>query len=170
MTQSCGRLDALSPEDAKRELLRCCGSTRWAERMAAARPFGTEQRLFALAEETWRGLSSEDWLEAFSHHPRIGDRQGLAGHSASTRAWAQGEQAGAAAAESSVLAALAEGNREYEARFGHVYLVCATGKSAEEMLALLRTRMGHAPEAELRVAAGEQEKITRLRLERLLDP
>jgi 2-oxo-4-hydroxy-4-carboxy-5-ureidoimidazoline decarboxylase len=136
--------------------------------MMARRPFADAAALRAAADEVWSALSHGDWLEAFSHHPRIGDVEGLRARFASTRTWAEGEQAGARAASDEVLRALAEGNRAYEARFGHIFIVCATGKSAEEMLALLRARLPNDPVAEARVAAGEQAKITRLRLEKLL--
>ena len=155
-------------ERARAELLRCCGSPRWAERMAAGRPYADAAALYAAAEHVWRGLEARDWEEAFREHPRIGGRDALRAKFAATRAWAQGEQAGVREAEEAVLEALAEGNRLYEERFGRLFIVCATGKSASEMLALLKARLANAPEAELAAAAGEQEKITRLRLEKML--
>ncbi len=162
------QLDGLSPAEAAAELRRCCGSARWVECMTAARPFRAKERLFATAEETWNHLDPEDWREAFAHHPKIGDKDALRARFASTRQWAEGEQAGAALASEEVLEALADGNQAYEARFGHIFIVCATGKTAAEMLALLRERLGNDPDEELRIAAGEQAKITRLRLEKLL--
>jgi len=147
----------------------CCGSGEWVRRMLARRPFGSAEALLAAADEVWWSLAPADWLEAFAHHPRIGERQAAAAQSATARGWSADEQRGAAAAGDDVKAALAAGNREYERRFGHIYLVCATGKSAPELLALLRQRLTNAPDAELRVAAGEQAKITRLRLRKLLD-
>lgn len=162
------RLNALPAGEARAALLRCCGSSRWAEAMAAARPYPSGEALLAAADRVFSQLGRDDWLEAFAHHPRIGDRDALQARFASTRAWSTREQAGVATAEADVLDTLAHGNRAYEARFGHVFLVCATGKSAGEMLALLRARLPNAPDAELRVAAGEQAKITRLRLEKLL--
>ncbi len=161
-------LNAWPLERARAELLRCCGSARWADRMAAERPFNDEKALFASAERVWSALDPRDWEEAFRHHPRIGGKDALREKFAATRAWAQGEQAGVRAADEAVLDGLAEGNRLYEERFGRLFIVCATGKSAAEMLALLRERLSSAPEAELAVAAGEQAKITRLRLEKLL--
>jgi len=161
-------LDGLSPSEATAELVRCCGSARWVERMIAARPFLAKERLFATAESTWNDLDPEDWREAFTHHPKIGDREALRARFASTRQWAEGEQAGAARASGETLDALAQANQAYEARFGHIFIVCATGKTAAEMLGLLRARLGNDPETELRIAAGEQAKITRLRLEKLL--
>ncbi len=110
-----------------------------------------------------------DILEAFSHHPRIGDVDSLRKKFATTADWATSEQSGAQAASEAVLRDLAQGNRDYEARFGHIFIVCATGKSAAEMLALLRARIDHAPDVELRIAAAEQEKIAHLRLDKLLN-
>jgi beta-ureidopropionase / N-carbamoyl-L-amino-acid hydrolase len=155
------RLDALTPRQAEHELLACCGSRRWAAAMAASRPFPTARALYAAADREWWAMTSTDWLEAFAAHPRIGD-----GHTAD--AAARAEQRGVADAPPATLAALAEGNRRYEERFGRVFLVRAGGRSAGEMLALLRQRLDNDPETELRVAAGEQARITRLRLERLL--
>jgi 2-oxo-4-hydroxy-4-carboxy-5-ureidoimidazoline decarboxylase len=160
-------LNSWGEAEATAAFLRCCGSTRWAARMAARRPFAGEGELFAAAREVWRALALADWLEAFAAHPKIGDLEALRGKFAGTAAWAAGEQAGVTGAPEATLRALAEGNRAYEARFGHLFLVCASGKSAEEMLALLEQRLNNGPEEELLVAAGEQEKITRLRLEKL---
>jgi OHCU decarboxylase len=152
------RLNALPAAEAERELLACCGSREWARRVAAARPFPDAAAL----------LDRGDRLEAFRSHPRIGERRAEAGQTERERAWSAGEQAGMDTAAGATQRALAEGNREYEARFGHIYIVCATGRSADEMLALLRQRLSNAPADELRVAAGEQRRITRLRLEKLL--
>jgi OHCU decarboxylase len=162
------RLNALAADEAERALLACCGSRAWARRMADARPFASEAALLATAEEAWWVLDEADWLEAFRAHPRIGERKAEAGQTGRERAWSAGEQSGMDAAADATRAALAEGNRAYEARFGHVYLVCAAGKSAEELLAILRARLGNDPATELRAAAAEQAKITALRLRRLL--
>jgi len=162
------RLNAAPRAEARAEFLRCCGSARWAEAMVSGRPYADAPALLAAAEGAWSATGPEDWLEAFRHHPRIGDRAGLEARFAGTRAWSAGEQGGVATADTRVLDALHEGNRAYETRFGHVFLVCATGKSAAEMLDLLRRRLHNAPADELRVAAAEQAKITRLRLEKLL--
>jgi OHCU decarboxylase len=160
-------LDALSPEDAATVLRACCGAPHWVSAMVAERPFETLDTLLAVAEEIWWALGPDDWMEAFAHHPRIGEQRGAVAQNAQGAAWSAGEQAGVADAASSVQAQLAEVNREYEARFGHIYIVCATGKSAEEMLALARQRLANDPDVELRVAAEEQRKITRLRLQKL---
>jgi 2-oxo-4-hydroxy-4-carboxy-5-ureidoimidazoline decarboxylase len=136
--------------------------------MLVRRPFADEAAMLAVAEEAFRALGPDDWREAFTHHPRIGDLDGLRAKFASTRTWASGEQAGAMGADEGVLQALAAGNREYEERFGHIFIVCATGKSAAEMLGLLEDRLPNPPQTELRIAAAEQEKITRLRLQKLI--
>lgn len=160
-------LDALPPDEARATFLRCCGSRRWTDAMTTRRPFASAAELFTTADEVWDGLDRADWLEAFAAHPRIGDVEGLRKKFASTAAWCAGEQAGVAGADGQTLRELADANRDYEARFGYIFIVCATGKSAAEMLALLRSRLPNDPETELRVAAAEQAKITRLRLEKL---
>lgn len=155
-------------EEAQRLLLECCGSRRWARAMAAGRPFRDAESLHAAADAVWTTLGEEDWLEAFAAHPRIGKRASAAGARQRHARWSEQEQSGTAAAAPGVLDALAEANRSYEERFGHVFLICATGRSAEEMLAALRTRMEHDAATELRVAAEEQRRIMHLRLEKLL--
>ena len=162
------RLNGLPASEARSELLRCCASRRWAERMAAGRPYRDAGQLLAFAEDCWRGLPETDLLEAFAGHPRIGDKEALRSRFASTRDWASGEQAGAAGASEAALEALAAANRDYERRFGFIFVVCASGKSAAEMLGLLKARLENARDAELRVASEEQSKITRLRLEKLI--
>jgi allantoicase len=162
-----GWLDALPARHAEAELLACCASRAWAAGIAAARPFADAEALAASADEVWASLGPDDWLEAFAAHPRIGDRLAAA---PGASAWSTQEQAGVAGADPAVLAELVEGNRAYEERFGHVFLVCATGQSAAAMLAALRERLGNDRASELRVAAEEQRKITRLRLEKLFRP
>lgn len=158
------RIDAATEDEAAELLQTCCGAPRWVERMTARRPFGSEDAVLAAAREEWFALSEDDWRDAFSHHPRIGDRDALRRRFAATRDLSQREQSGVRTATEEVLAALAEANREYEARFGYVFLVCATGRTAEEMLGLLRARMQNDPETEIRVAAAEHAKICELRL------
>lgn len=160
-------INALPAAEAGAAFRRCCGSTRWAEGMTASRPFTSEEQLFARAEECWQGLDREDYLEAFAAHPRIGDMAALR-QKFGQAGWEAGEQSGALGVGEDVLQALASGNHDYEARFGHIFIVCATGRTAPQMLALLQARLGNEPDAELRIAAGEQAKITRLRLEKLL--
>jgi 2-oxo-4-hydroxy-4-carboxy-5-ureidoimidazoline decarboxylase len=160
-------INAMPPEAAREEFLRCCGSRRWADAMTARRPFAFADEVLAAATEIEAGLSREDWLEAFAAHPRIGDVDSLRQKFASTADWSAAEQAGVAGADEETLRALAEANREYQERFGYTFIVCATGKSAAEMLSILLGRLLNDPETELRVAAAEQAKITRLRLEKL---
>lgn len=161
-------LNTLSPNDAKAELFKCCGSSNWVDQIVLARPLSSKEELLDLATETWNALTPQDWLEAFSHHPRIGKVEELAAKFASTQTWATEEQKSVRSAPQDVIQNLALENLEYEKRFGHVFLICATGKSAEEMLAMLRIRIQQTPEVELKTAAQEQIKITRIRLEKLL--
>ena len=156
--------------DAQDALMRVCHSSVWVERMLGARPFATVNALCVQADTTWRSLSEEDWLEGFAGHPRIGDVDALRKKYAESAkpGWESGEQAGAAAASEEVLGALKEGNDAYEEKFGFIFLVCATGKNADEMLALLRRRLPNDRATELLVAVGEQSKITAIRLDKLL--
>ena len=135
--------------------------------MLERRPFGSLMRILDEADEVWWSLAPDDWREAFDHHPRIGEQSAAAPQGAVALAWSADEQRGVVQSSEGTRKALADGNREYERKFGHIYLVCAAGKSAEEMLALLRSRLSNDPATELQVAAGEQAKITRLRLEKL---
>ena len=157
-------IDDASPDEARAMLARACGSSRWVERMMARRPFGRDAKLLAVARVEWFGLTEADWLEAFSHHPRIGDRASLAARFPATHDLSSTEQSAVGAAHEDVLTALAEGNQAYLERFGFIFIVCATGKSADEMLQLLRDRLPNSRPAELRIAAEEQAKITALRL------
>lgn len=163
------RLNALPPKQAEAALLTCCGSREWAWRMAAMRPFRTEPRLYDAAHEVWWALDREAWLEAFRSHPRIGERKADAEQTAREQAWSRTEQAGMDAAAEHIRDAIAELNQWYEQRFGYIYLVCASGKTAEHLLANLEERLRNSPDAEIRVAAEEQAKIIWLRLSRLLD-
>jgi allantoicase len=166
-----GWLNALSDDEARGVFARCCGSRRWAAKMAAARPFTSRTHLHGQAEVIWWRLGDGDWLEAFTHHPRIGaDVAKLREKFAATADWSAGEQAGVAEATEDTIQALAQGNRNYEARFGHIFIVCATGLAASEMLARLQDRIDNPPANELRIAAGEQAKITRIRLDKLEVP
>jgi 2-oxo-4-hydroxy-4-carboxy-5-ureidoimidazoline decarboxylase len=161
-------LNRLPEPEARATLERCCGSAAWVARMCASRPFADLDHVFREAERAGEPLRRDDWLEAFAHHPRIGDVEALRERFAGTATWASEEQRGASSGGEAMLAALAEGNRAYEEKFGYIFIVCATGKSADEMLALLRARLPHDPESELPIAAGEQMKITRIRLAKLL--
>jgi 2-oxo-4-hydroxy-4-carboxy-5-ureidoimidazoline decarboxylase len=163
------QLNALALSDARMEFERCCGCRRWAQRMCAARPFGGREALLAAAEREFWTVGEAGWREAFAHHPRIGDHASEVAKHARTAAWAVDEQSGAAAASEVVRAGLVDANRVYEKKYGYIFIVCASGKSAEEMFSLLTARLENPPERELAIAAGEQLKITRLRLEKLLE-
>ncbi|HUS67358.1 MAG TPA: allantoicase, partial [Kofleriaceae bacterium] len=156
MLRSLAAANALPAPALAAELERACASPRWAEAVAARAPYPDLATLMRAGDHIWRGLDNADWLAAFAAHPRIGDRGGSA--------WSQREQAGTTGAPAAVMTALADGNRAYEARFGHVFLICATGRSAAEMLAALERRMPNDPATEMSVAAEEHRKITRLRL------
>jgi OHCU decarboxylase len=151
-------------------LTRCCAARAWVEAMVAAGPFADDGAWFAAAESAWWQRSRDDWLEAFAAHPLIGDMESLRAKYADTRTLASGEQAGVQGASEGVLRRLAELNREYRQRFGYIFIVFATGKSADEMLALLESRLPNDAETELKIAAAEQWKITRLRLHHLAEP
>ena len=157
-------LDAAPPEAAREMLARACGSSRWVDRMMERRPFGSDARLLRTARIEWFGLTEADWLEAFSHHPQIGDSASLGARFPATHDLSAKEQAGVSGAHDRVLTELAEANATYRDRFGFIFIVCATGKTAEEMLALLRARLPNNRATELRNAAEEQAKITALRL------
>jgi OHCU decarboxylase len=168
------RLNALPREGAEARLLACCGSRQWARRLASERPFRSASDLADAADRIWRSLPADDWLEAFAAHPRIGAPGEVAGTGPADlhpppNSWARQEQAGTKSASPETLADLADANREYEERFGHIFIVCATGKSAAEMLALAKSRLHNDPRTELAIAAEEQRKIMRLRLAKLLD-
>ena len=160
-------LNDAADDDARQKLRTCCGSTAWVERMLRRRPFRSHADLIAAAREEWFALSPPDWREAFAHHPRIGDVDALRRRFAGTRYLSEREQLGVAGAADDVLVALAEGNRLYEGKFGYIFIVCATGKTASEMLVLLRRRLTNDAETEIRIAAEEQASITEIRLEGL---
>ena len=131
MNQSINRINELSPRDAEAEFLKCCGSDEWAKRMSDARPFSNSDELSSKADEIWADLDDEDWLEAFRAHPKIGEKKAAAAQSAEAEAWSAQEQSESERAAAETKEALAEGNREYEQRFGFIFIICATGKSAE---------------------------------------
>jgi len=162
------QLNQLTAREAEGEFLKCCGSHRWAQGMAAARPFVSEKELFAQTDEISSSLTNEDWLQAFRAHPKIGENKAAAGQTQQEANWSAQEQAGIQAAATDTIARLAGGNRDYEAKFGFIFIVCASGKSSDEMLSILKRRLQNDPSEELRVAAAEQQKIMRLRLEKLL--
>ncbi len=162
-------LNSLTSVAADQELLKCCGSAHWARQMSDARPFGDLAHLTKEADLIWWSLTEEDWLEAFCAHPKIGERKAATDQSQQAQGWSAQEQSGIANAERETVDELAQKNREYAARFGFIFIVCATGKSPAEMLTILRSRIGNDRHDELLVAAEEQRKITRLRLEKLLN-
>jgi len=161
-------LNQLPPVQLKEALARCCGATNWIARMTAAFPVKNEQQLFSEAERIWYACTESDWREAFTHHPKIGDINSLKEKFASTSQWAQGEQSAVRHTSYEVLQALAKGNAAYEQKFGYIFIVCATGKGAEEMLALLEARLHNDPADEINIAMAEQNKITHIRLQKLL--
>jgi len=144
-------------------MLACCGARRWAAAMVAARPIKNVIELSEGADRIWATMQEPDWLEAFARHPRIGERK-AASASNKSAAWSQQEQSSAGAVGERVLAKLAAGNALYEQRFGFTYIVCATGKSAEEMLAILNRRLANDRTAELIEAAEQQRQIIQIRL------
>lgn len=165
MTSRAERMNAMSEDDARAAMLRCCGSTRWAEAMVEARPFSDDQALEDAARRFFAELTTLDWLEAFAHHPRIGDVAKLRERFAHSGDLSEKEQGSAmATASEDIVQALFELNQRYEERHGHIFIVCATGRSAAEMKALLEARIDLRPEDELDHCAREQEKITALRL------
>ena len=164
-----GKLNRLTADEARAALLSCCGSARWAAEVAALRPFWDVGQLLNIGGRVWRELPREDWLEAFRAHPKIGESKAAAETGEEARRWAEGEQARARESSPETLAELAEANRAYEERFGFIFIVCASGRTAGEMLAGLRERLGNDPGTELRVAAAEQWRITELRLKKFLD-
>jgi 2-oxo-4-hydroxy-4-carboxy-5-ureidoimidazoline decarboxylase len=161
-------LNRLNEADATTAFTQCCTSTRWVERMVIDRPFESLAEMLEISDRIWEECDVDDYLESFEGHPRIGDVESLAKKYANTKTWAGGEQRGVEGADRAILERLSKGNADYEEKFGHIFIVCATGKSAAEMLALLEARMPNDPKTEVMVAAEEQNKITRIRLKKLL--
>ncbi|HUP00019.1 MAG TPA: allantoicase [Gemmatimonadota bacterium] len=166
-TAGVARLNGLPLREAEAELRRCCGAAVWAHAMAERRPFRDLPDALAACDEVWRTLSADDWLQAIGDHPRIGGSRGGDDRFDATRRWSRGEQAGVARADIETRSSLAEAQAEYERRFGYIFLVCAAGKSGEEILGELRARLHNLHAAELRASAEELWRITRLRLEKL---
>jgi allantoicase len=164
------RLNSAPLADARLMLTDCCGSQTWVTKMLACVPFANAADAVEAADKIWSELGVEDWLEAFRHHPSIGAKRGKKEQSAAARQWSKGEQSVAQTADAETLARLAAANRKYRERFGYVFLVCATGRSSDDILRNLRERLPNDVETELRIAAAEQRKITRLRLEKLFAP
>ena len=162
-------LNALSQAEARTALEACCGSRLWVEKMIALRPFSSVDEVFAAADKVWSQTGPEDWLEAFRHHPRIGERKSQAPQGKVAADWSAGEQSSATVTEESVQDRLAAINRSYEGRFGFIYIVCAAGKSADELLSIAEDRLSNDRESELRIAAEEQRRIMQLRLRKLFE-
>lgn len=161
-------LNSLTADEAARELLQCCGSNRWAKEMTKSRPYPSTEALITRANEVWWSVDRNDWLEAFRSHPKIGEKKAAEEISAQSQHWSGQEQAGIANAPDETIDSLADLNRAYEQKFGFIFIICATGKTPDEMLAALRERLQHEPDVELPIAATEQSKITELRLKKLL--
>ena len=169
MKESLERLNALSAEEAEAEFLKCCGSTLWARRMMDERPFHDLQELLTKADAEWWALDKEDWLEAFSRHPKIGEKKSERAQAEEARRWSEQEQSGTRSADEETRRELAELNRAYLRKFGYIYIICATGKTADEMLAILKERLTNDADREIHVAAEEQRRITHLRLIKSLE-
>ena len=161
-------LNSLTAEDAANELLQCCGSRRWTEQMSSDRPYSTLEALLTHADRIWWALTPDDWLEAFRSHPKIGEKKASDKVSAQSSQWSGQEQAGVSSASQDTVDSLESLNRAYEQKFGFIFIICATGKTSEEMLEALQDRLQHDSDTELRLAATEQAKITELRLKKLL--
>ena len=168
MSDVLARWNGLRLEEAAKEILPCCGSKAWAHGMASRRPISDEAALLAASDEVWRELPESDWMEAFRSHPRIGESRSPASAFARSAAWSGEEQQNIGAASEDIKTALAEGNRAYEQRFHRIFIVCATGKSAQEILEILRRRLGNDEATELHEAAEEQRQIAQLRLKKWL--
>lgn len=161
-------LNALPHDRAAELFTACCGAHRWVFEMIRRRPYSSVDDVIDVANEAWRATTERDWREAFDHHPRIGESRSATQTDRQAASWSAGEQSGAVSADANAKRELAAVNAEYEARFGHIYLVCASGRSADELLAIARSRLGNDAETELRVAAEEQRQIMELRLQKLL--
>ena len=168
MQRNVAWLNSLTADEAAKELLQCCGSKRWAAEMANARPYANLETLLARAHEVWRSLDRNDWLEAFRSHPKIGEKKAADKVSTQSQQWSGQEQSGVASAPQDTVDSLAALNHDYEQKFGFIFIICATGKTSDEMLSALHERLEHDREAELPIAAAEQGKITELRLKKLL--
>lgn len=161
-------LNSLSPSQAEEELLKCCGSQNWARQVISAGPFASLDQLISKADRIWWSLDSEDWLEAFHSHPKIGEKKATAPTAVEAQQWSADEQSSIRNSAQETLDALAKLNQAYEEKFGYIFIVCASGKSSEEVLTILHDRLKNNAADELRIAAAEQAKITQLRLRKLL--
>jgi OHCU decarboxylase len=162
------RINYASTDEAESMFRDCCGSETWASMMTMVRPFASVDELINFAAAVWNDLQTEDWLETFAAHPKIGETKAAPAQQKRAAEWSSGEQAGMDSADASLIEELAEANKTYHEEFGFIFIVCATGKSGREMLDLCRTRLGNDRETEITIAAAEQQKITEIRLRKLL--
>ena len=162
------RWHALPREEAAQEILSCCGSRAWAARLAAMRPFVDEPSLFAAADRCWQDLPEADWLEAFRSHPRIGEKHAQTKTTTASAAWSSAEQSQMKAADAAILLRMQQGHRQYEERFGRIFIVCASGKQPAEMLQILEQRLSNEHAKELLESAAQQQQIMQLRLRKWL--
>lgn len=161
-------LNNLSIQERDQVLLRCCHSKNWVQKMNSYHPFSSNEDVHQKAVEAWKQLEKDDILEAFRGHPMIGaNLDELRKKFQTTSSWSEGEQSGMEQASEKTILELQRANQDYLHKFGYIFIVCATGKTAEEMLGLIKERLHNPPEEELKIAAGEQEKITAIRLEKL---
>ncbi len=163
------RWNALDAESAAREVLPCCGSSAWARQLAAKRPIADEPSLLEASNTVWFSLPEEAWQQAFDSHPRIGQKHAQSQATEESLRWSAQEQRAVVSEDTAAKQALEQANRRYEQRFGHIFIVCATGKSAPQILSILEARMHNDPQTELREAAKQQGQITELRLRRWLE-
>lgn len=168
MNETLERINNASKAEAESMFRDCCGSARWASLMEEARPFASESELLDNAAAIWNDLETDDWMEAFRAHPMIGETKTTAAQQARSAEWSAAEQAGMSSADQLLRQDLAAANRAYYEKFGFIFIVCATGKSAEQMLELCRVRLGNDRETEIEIAGGEQRTITDIRLRKLL--
>jgi 2-oxo-4-hydroxy-4-carboxy-5-ureidoimidazoline decarboxylase len=168
VSQVLSRWNLLPADEAAKAILPCCGSRAWASGMASSRPIQDVTTLLATSDRIWRDLSAADWLKAFQSHPRIGETRAARESSARSQDWSVQEQSHAAASNDYLKQALAQGHREYERRFHRIFIICATGKSADEILANLQQRLKNDEATELREAAEQQRQIAQIRLRKWL--
>ena len=161
-------LNNLPLEEATEEFTKCCGARNWVNKMIEKRPYEDFDSLLGIVEKIWFDCAESDWIEAFTHHPKIGDIEQLEKKFSTTKEWAHGEQKGVSEASREIIGEFSRLNTLYEEKFGFIFIVCATGKSAEEMLQLLMSRIDNVYKDELKIAMGEQHKITIIRLKKLL--
>ena len=162
------KINMLNYEEVYKAFSDCCGSENWVNKMISSRPFKSKNETIEISDHIWNSISKNDWLEAFEHHPKIGDINSLKEKYSSARKLAESEQAGVKDSSIDTLSELAEYNADYLKKFGYIFIVCATGKSADDMLLIIKERINNDPETEIKIAMKEQSKITKLRLEKIL--